>query len=308
MQDKLPQVTIAIPFYNAEATLLDAIRSVFAQTYQNWELILVDDGSTDSSLKLANSINDPRVSVYSDGENRHLAARLNQITQLARCEFLMRMDADDLMSPLRLEKQLALLNAQPDIDLVATGVCSLNNDYEPVGVRVVAEGHFVTADILLSRNSGILHASIMGRRAWFKRNPYKETMAKSQDTNLWVRSFSKGDLRIAFISEPLYYYCEDNNITKKKLLLAYAMGRHTIIADAKDGFSMRIKARALSQNLAKTTIVGLFSKFGVLQMLRKRRNVEVMDSLYKSQLINEINTTRNFPLPIANDNREVQGD
>lgn len=305
MPHDLAQVTIAIPFYNAEATLLDAIRSVFAQTYENWELLLVDDGSTDGSLELANSINDPRVSVYSDGENRHLAARLNQITQLARCEFLMRMDADDIMSPLRLEKQLTLLNAQADIDLVATGVCSLNDDYEPVGVRRIPQEHFVTADILLSGNSGILHASIMGRRAWFKRNPYKESMAKSQDTNLWVRSYSKNDLRIAFISEPLYYYREDGNITKKKLLLAYAMGRHTIIADAKDRFSMRIKARALSQNLAKTTIVGLFSKFGVLQMLRKRRNVDAMDSLYKSQLMDEINTTRSFPLPIANDSREV---
>lgn len=53
-------VTICIPFYNAQSTLLDAVRSVFAQTHKSWELILIDDGSTDHSLELAQSINDPR--------------------------------------------------------------------------------------------------------------------------------------------------------------------------------------------------------------------------------------------------------
>src|SRR5690554_4188978 len=94
----LPSVSIGIPFFNAEAYLLDAIKSVFAQTHQNWELILLDDGSTDRSLEIARSIDDPRVRVYSDGQNKHLAARLNEIARLARYEYLARMDADDLMA------------------------------------------------------------------------------------------------------------------------------------------------------------------------------------------------------------------
>lgn len=298
-------VTIAISFYNAESTLLDAIRSVFAQTYSYWELILIDDGSSDRSLELAQSIDDSRIRVYSDGENRRLAARLNQITQLARYDILMRMDADDLMSPRRLEKQLALLNRQTDIDLVATGLCSLNDNYDPVGVRLIAKEHTVTAKILLSGNSGILHASVMGRRAWFERNPYKESMVQSQDSNLWVRAYAKDDLRIAFIGEPLYYYREDGNITKKKLLLAYAMGRHTIVADAKNRFSIYLKTQALGQNLAKTAIVSLFSKFGVLQMLRRRRNVIDIEALYQSQITDEINSIRNLLLPIADDRVEA---
>ena len=68
------KVSIAIPFYNAEKYLRDSIRSVFAQTHQDWELILMDDGSTDGSLAIAKSIKDPRVSVYSDGQNKKLAA------------------------------------------------------------------------------------------------------------------------------------------------------------------------------------------------------------------------------------------
>jgi len=81
-------VTIGLPFYNAEKYLTDAIRAVFAQTHQHWELILIDDGSTDGSLKIAKSVQDPRVRVYSDGKNKKLAARLNEITKLAKYEYI----------------------------------------------------------------------------------------------------------------------------------------------------------------------------------------------------------------------------
>lgn len=293
-----PPVSIGISFYNAESTLLDAIRSIFSQSYQNWELILVDDGSTDHSLEIAKSIDDPRIRVYSDGKNLRLAARLNQITKLAKYDFIMRMDADDLISPVRLEKQLNLLLTQPDIDLVATGICSLNDEYEPMGIRCVAENHTITASRLLSGSAGIPHASIMGRRVWFERNPYKESMIKSQDTNLWVRSYSKNDLSIAFLREPLYYYREDGNITKQKLLQAYAMGRHTIIYDAKDKFNFPLKSKVFIKNLFKTVIIKYFSKFGILQFLRNRRNVKPLDENKKLKLTEEIEMTRQFKLPI----------
>ena len=99
-------ITIGIPFYNAEVYLADAIRSIFAQTYQEWELILVDDGSTDSSLEIARSVKDSRVRVIADGVNRRLPYRLNQITAEAKYDLIGRMDADDIISPVRFEKQL----------------------------------------------------------------------------------------------------------------------------------------------------------------------------------------------------------
>lgn len=292
-----PPVSIGISFYNAELTLLDAVRSVFAQTHQNWELILVDDGSTDRSLELAESIKDPRVRVCSDGQNRRLAARLNQITKLAKYDLVARMDADDLISPTRLEKQIQVLLSEPEIDLISTGICSLSNNYEPVGIRCVAEGHSITAAGLLSGGSGIVHASLLGRRAWFERNPYKESMLKSQDTNLWVRSYSKNDLRVAFIPEPLYYYCEDDNVTKNQLLLAYAMGRHTIIADAKKGFNLRVKSRALLDNIIKTFVVKFFSAYA-LKVARGRRNAEPLNLLREKSLRSEISFIRDTVLPL----------
>lgn len=292
-----PYITIGIPFYNAEATLLDAVRSVFAQTYQNWELILVDDGSTDRSLELAKSINDPRVRVYSDGENRRLAARLNQIARLAKYEFLARMDADDLISPVRLEKQMTILLSKPDIDLVSTGICSLSDDYKPVGIRCVASDYSITAGELLLAGTGIVHASLLARRSWFQRNPYKENMINSEDANLWVRSYSKNDLKIAFISEPLYYYREDGNVTKEKLLLAYRMIRQTIILDAKHRFGFFNKLKAVINNFIKTVLLRFFPVF-FLKAARARRNVQAVSKNQEDNIIKEISHIRSVNLPI----------
>lgn len=300
-------ITIGIPFYNAESTLLDAVRSVFAQTHTNWELILIDDGSTDKSLDLAKSINDPRVRVYQDGENRRLAARLNQLTGLAKYDFIARMDADDLMSPVRLEKQIELLNANSGIDLVSTGLCSLNNENEALGIRCVTSEHTITSKTLLSGNSGIVHASLLGRRAWFKRNPYKESMIKSQDTNLWVRSYSKNDLNVAFIPEPLYYYREDGNVTQKQLLLAYAMGRHTIISDANNNFELNLKLKALANNLAKTFLVRFFPD-SAIKIARNRRNATLISKLDKKRIEDEIEYITGIDLPIVNFNGDSQID
>ena len=80
----VPSVTVGIPFRNAESTLPEAIASVFAQEHEDWELVLVDDGSTDRSGQLAGQVRDPRVFVINDGRQLGLSARLNQIAAQAR--------------------------------------------------------------------------------------------------------------------------------------------------------------------------------------------------------------------------------
>ena len=113
-------ISIGIPFYNAEAYLEDAIKSVLAQTFQEWELILVDDGSSDGSLDIAKKYEqlDSRIRVISDGLNKKLPTRLNEIIKEAKFNLIARMDADDLMDIERLEKQYAFLSANPEYDLL----------------------------------------------------------------------------------------------------------------------------------------------------------------------------------------------
>lgn len=213
-------VTIAIPFYNAEKYLLDAIKSVFAQTYKDWELILIDDGSTDNSLAIAKSINDPRVRVYSDGKNKKLAARLNEITHLAKYDFIARMDADDLMHPQRLEIQYNILKNNPDLDMVSTGVYSVLNDLSLVGKRGSNFTNLSYKDII-SKRKGLIHASLLVKKKWYENNFYDESLSIAQDLDLWLRSSKNDKLNAVSIDKPLYIYREEINVTHKKLLAAY---------------------------------------------------------------------------------------
>ena len=293
-----PCISIGIPFYNAEATLLDAVRSVFAQTHEDWELILVDDGSTDRSLEIAHSIDDPRVRVYSDGKNKRLATRLNEMRHLVSTDYMARMDADDLMSPTRLARQLEVLVVNPEVDLVSTGVCSLKDDYEPMGVRCVAPGHSIHPRGLLGGHSGIVHASVLGRKAWFERNPYKEDLVISQDTNLWVRAYSRDDLRIAFVPEPMYYYREDGSVSPRKLLLAYQIGRQTILRDAGSRFSLVDRVAAFAASSGRSVAVRVLDRLGRLDVIRARRNPVRLSDIERQHLTSEIAAIRALDLPL----------
>ena len=163
------RVTIGIPFYNAEQTLAEAIRSVFAQTYTDLELLLLDDGSSDGSLAIAHAIRDPRVTVLSDGRNLGLARRLNQIAQLANGEYNARFDADDLMHSTRIARQVAFLDANPEYDIVDTGMFTIDKDNTVHGKRFCLP---LTTDPVAWLERGVMnHSAVIGRTAWVSPQP-----------------------------------------------------------------------------------------------------------------------------------------
>lgn len=273
MSNQLPFVTIGISFYNAELTLLDAVRSVFAQTHKNWELILVDDGSTDRSLELARSINDPRVTVYSDGKNRKLAGRLNQLVGLAKYSFIARMDADDMMDPSRIETLLKLLCADDRYDLASCGTFSIKDDGSFNGYRGRAEKNYSFLG-LLHKSQGFLHAGLIARKSWYQRNRYDERLPLGQDTELWLRSARANDFRAISVAEPLYMYREEGNVTARKLLLAYNIERNNY-ASLIDNKVLKLKY--IGKSIVKTCIVNIIDFTGTLDYLLQRRNKKFHD-------------------------------
>ena len=193
-------VSIGIPFLNPGPYLDLAVRSVFAQTYLNWELILVDDGSTDGSYERAVAIQDPRVRVLRDGQNKGLPARLNEIVRLAKGELVARMDADDAMHPLRLEKQVGFLQANPELDGVTTGAYLIDAEDRPIALL---PGRQPSAQEVLARG-GFLHPSLLARKSWFEAHPYSLDYPRAEDRELFVRTFKTSRLHV--LSEPLYFY------------------------------------------------------------------------------------------------------
>ncbi|ACU06811.1 Probable glycosyltransferase [Flavobacteriaceae bacterium 3519-10] len=261
-------VTVAIPFFNAEKYLADSIKSVFAQTFEDWELLLIDDGSTDNSLSIAKSVNDPRVRVLSDGLNKKLACRLNEVTRIAKYDLIARMDADDLMSPNRLKTQIDILNTNPDYDLVTTGVYSVMNDLTLVGKRG-SSFKDATFDEIISRKKGVTHAALMARKNWYERNKYDETLTIAQDLDLWVRSSFNNDLKIISVDEPLYIYREEGNVTSAKILRAYKNERRLIKKYV--GLLNPIYIKSMMKTLAVT----MMDIFSIKRDMQAKRNIEV---------------------------------
>ena len=98
-----PLVSIGMPVFNCEKTLIPAVNSILNQTYSNWELFLLDDGSKDKTLEIANSFKDSRIKVIVDGLNKKLPSRLNQAIEMSQGKYFARMDGDDISYPERLQ-------------------------------------------------------------------------------------------------------------------------------------------------------------------------------------------------------------
>lgn len=196
-------ITIAIPFYNDVQFLDFAIQSVFNQTYKDWKLILISDGGTDNSLSIACKYeNDPRVTVIADGENRQLPYRLNQIAQLSSTKYLARMDADDIMHPERIERQLEILEKNPDIDVLGTNAFSIDNKNNIQGVRLkIGDDGYRLIDV-----KSFIHPSIMAKTEWFLKNPYNVDAIRIEDAELWNRTYKSNNFKV--YTEPLLFYRE----------------------------------------------------------------------------------------------------
>jgi glycosyltransferase involved in cell wall biosynthesis len=223
---KNPTVTIGIPFLNPGNLILEAIQSVFAQTFADWELILVDDGSNDESLEIVQKIRDTRVTVLVDGKNRGLPYRLNQIIDLAKGDFIARMDADDIMHPTRIEKQVNFLRENQGCDLVATPVIVLDDERKP---RYLLGTNFKKDKVIFDifKNGLIVHPTILARRDWYMNNKYSLDYPRAEDRELFIRTFER--TKICFIEEPLYFYYWPIKGLTKKVLKGYPSERKIIL-------------------------------------------------------------------------------
>lgn len=133
MKKDLKLITIVMPVYNAGSFLRQALESVLAQTYQNWKLICVDDGSTDNSFNLLQeyALIDQRIKVYKNEKNQGVSATTNFAISKCQGQYLARMDADDVMLPDRLEKQISYLRKNPQV-VVLGGQCWLINKKDEI--------------------------------------------------------------------------------------------------------------------------------------------------------------------------------
>lgn len=232
-----PLVSVVLPVYNSSSHLRAAVKSILKQTYQNFELIIIDDGSRDNSYQILKSINDPRIILKKHSKNLGIVQTLNDGLNLCRGKYIARMDADDLAEPDRFAKQVNFLESNPQVGVVGSWI------------RVFGKQNYVwktlehhqELKVKLFAESAIAHPSAMIRRSVLIKNNlrYNPKYQYVEDYELWIRLSRVANL--ANIPKVLLHYRTHNNqigsrknleqkrsLAKIKLdLLAELMGSYT---------------------------------------------------------------------------------
>jgi glycosyltransferase involved in cell wall biosynthesis len=138
----MPALTVLMPVFNAEKFLSAAIDSILQQTFQDFEFIIIDDGSSDKSASVIQSYSDPRIHFYANKENIGISETLNKGIRLAEAPWIARMDADDISYPERLEKQMAYLEANPDCGMVSTLTRVISESGDVLRIDRIRSEHF----------------------------------------------------------------------------------------------------------------------------------------------------------------------
>lgn len=202
-----PRVSVALAVHNGELYLAEAVDSILTQSFRDFELLAVDDGSTDATAAILDGFarRDERVRVLRHGEKQGLPKSLNETVGLARGEYVARMDADDVSLPPRFERQVEFLDRHADCLAVGCRVLAIDEDGDPLWREKQAEDHTGIEWVLLRGMAGIPHPGAMFRRAAFLDvGGYREQFAVAQDIDLWLRLGERG--RLANVPEILLKY------------------------------------------------------------------------------------------------------
>jgi glycosyltransferase involved in cell wall biosynthesis len=202
-----PRVSVLIPSYNHAPYLPAALQSVFDQTYRDYEIVVVDDGSTDGSVEILQGYGD-RIRLFMQA-NRGTYPTLNRCIAESQGAYLAILNSDDLWAPTKLEKQVALLEAHPEVGLVHTGGYFIDAQGNilpgnPLGFEWprTPTGNIIEA---LVRCNKIIASSVLVRRECFERlGGFREDLFGSGDWEMWFRIALEWD--IGYIDEPLTMY------------------------------------------------------------------------------------------------------
>jgi GT2 family glycosyltransferase len=228
-----PALSVIMPVHNGQLTLGLAVESILAQTFGDFELIAVDDGSTDQSLKILHkfSQDDPRVRVITRA-NTGIAGALNDGISQATGEYLARMDADDISLPLRFEKQIAYLREHPECVLLGSRVMLI----EPYGIPLYETKHEtehekISAELLCGIGWAVVHpAAMMRADAVRKAGGYRADRVPIEDLDLFLRLSEIG--KVHNLPEVLLQYRQHLESTNHKRFDEQESKKRACVADA----------------------------------------------------------------------------
>lgn len=201
-----PAVSVIMPVYNGERFLRTAVDSVLAQTFGDWELIVIDDASTDSTPEILAAYRDPRIQVLHNERNKHTAASLNRGIAAACGRYIANLDADDVFLPGRLAEQVRHLETHPGVVLVASAAHLIDEHGARVGLHPGGLNDCELKFTFVSRNP-VIHSTVLFRaEAAGQLHGYSEDPGYStvSDYEFWSRFAFRGKAHV--LPQPLAEY------------------------------------------------------------------------------------------------------
>ena len=260
-----PLVSVVLPVYNSDEYLLPAVMSFMAQTYNNLEIIAIDDGSTDNSLSILEllSARDPRISLISR-ENRGLVATLNEGISAARGHLIARMDSDDIAYADRIQRQVATFEASPELCLVG-----MHADFLFPGNRVLkSSATKVSQHEIRIKNifdGFFIHPSVMLNKLLLSDELYYDNKyIHSEDFDLWRRITTSRP--VAFINEPGLAWRQGHNSIRKLYFKEQCVSHARIVGEQLEFNQIIADREVLLSAIARGN---LDDAMGVVDIVRK---------------------------------------
>ncbi len=212
----MPKLSVIMGIYNCAPTLAEALDSLYAQTYQDFKIILCDDGSKDNTYEVAKEYADKHdnIVLVRNEKNMGLNYTLNHCLEYADTEYIARMDGDDISLPTRFEKEIKFLDEHPEYAVVSAPMIYFdeNGDYRTGrGQGEIRKNDFI-------HGSPICHAPCMARTAAFKAvggYSVDNKLLRLEDYHLWFKIFAAG-YKLYMLNEPLYKMRDDRNAVARR--------------------------------------------------------------------------------------------
>jgi glycosyltransferase involved in cell wall biosynthesis len=225
----MPRLTIIMPAYNADLYIIEAIQSILDQTFRDFELWIIDDGSTDATLRQIETFADERIRKFYHPKNRGRVAVVNELIETVYTEFITITDADDASHPTRLTKQIDLLDRQTEIIMCGTSYYAIDEhgfllrpvilpaDYETIYAQSIIKPQF-------HGPTTMMRTEAIKRLPDFYRTYFKDNRA---DADLAARLVDQ--YTVINLPEPLYYYrIVSNSLSRRNYSVRFAMLDHLI--------------------------------------------------------------------------------
>ncbi len=291
---EMPKITVLMPVFNGEKYLAEAIESILNQTYKDFEFLIIDDGSTDNSVEIIRKYSDPRIRLVKNEKNLGLPTTLNIGLDIARGEYIARMDCDDISHLRRFKKQIEFMDNNPNISICGTWMKTIG-EKTGIIIEVPKTNEEIKCSLLFS--SGITHPTVFMRKSKFDKYGlrYSHEYLDSEDTELWIRALKY--IQAASLQEVLYYYrihptqtCRMDNQRQKETT-------RKIIKEQLNGLKMSPTEEEITMHCSCLRVDNGFEKEDIIQIERwlvKLKSFNDKSGLYNQKIFYHILNQRWF--------------